>query len=430
MPKGDVRGPRGISSHANQQQVLKAQLQQQQQLQLQIEQMQRRMQLQMQQMSLQGGAALQGEIDPTGLLSAGASGLDAPVAGGGLAQQPRGPPVASLQGGAGGGGRSTTSGIRKIFVGGLHYDTGEEQLSGYFSTFGEIDEVQVMYNRETNKSRGFGFVTFMAAESADLVLQDRMHVIDRKSVEVKLAVPKSEVGGGRMRGPDPRRMGPPMGGGRGGYGGGPRGPGGPVGGGGRPQWGGGPAVAQERVGGGAKRGAWGAGPQGAMRAQPLAGGAPRPPVPADGGALGRGAGRAWGAGPPSTYDDEHAREHRGPAVEMSGAWEKADSPSPANPAVGAPAWPSASPSATPVGGGAGGSNTWSDASASFMSFFPSSNGEGEGVSGSLYGDRAPAQLGTGAVGAATAAPLVGSTETVASLGTTDTRNAETFPGAS
>lgn len=39
-----------------------------------------------------------------------------------------------------------------------------------------------MFNRETNKSRGFGFVVFEAENSVDLVLEDRNHTIDGKSV--------------------------------------------------------------------------------------------------------------------------------------------------------------------------------------------------------------------------------------------------------
>jgi hypothetical protein len=52
---------------------------------------------------------------------------------------------------------------------------------------------EVMFNRETNKSRGFGFVIFEHENSVELVLQDHTHVIDGKSVEVKRAVPRTDV---------------------------------------------------------------------------------------------------------------------------------------------------------------------------------------------------------------------------------------------
>ena len=56
-------------------------------------------------------------------------------------------------------------------------------LRQYFTKFGNVDQVQVMYNRETNKSRGFGFVTFESEETVENVLREkRMHEIDSKSV--------------------------------------------------------------------------------------------------------------------------------------------------------------------------------------------------------------------------------------------------------
>eukprot|EP01138_Halocafeteria_seosinensis_P016335 gb/GECG01016666.1/.p1 GENE.gb/GECG01016666.1/~~gb/GECG01016666.1/.p1 ORF type:complete len:521 (+),score=62.15 gb/GECG01016666.1/:1-1563(+) len=79
---------------------------------------------------------------------------------------------------------------RKIFCGGLHYSTTEEDLKNYFQQFGEIESVQVVYSRETSRSRGFGFVVFTDAASVQRVVNRRMHTINDKMVEVKLAVPK------------------------------------------------------------------------------------------------------------------------------------------------------------------------------------------------------------------------------------------------
>lgn len=80
--------------------------------------------------------------------------------------------------------------VRKIFAGGLHYSTDEERLREYFAQFGEVASAQVLYNRETRKSRGFGFVIFASAASMPGVLAQAMHNIDGKMVEVKAAVPK------------------------------------------------------------------------------------------------------------------------------------------------------------------------------------------------------------------------------------------------
>lgn len=52
----------------------------------------------------------------------------------------------------------------------------------YFAQYGKVVSAEVMFNRETNKSRGFGFVIFESESSVDLVLQELNHVIDGKSV--------------------------------------------------------------------------------------------------------------------------------------------------------------------------------------------------------------------------------------------------------
>lgn len=81
---------------------------------------------------------------------------------------------------------------KKLFVGGLHYETGDESLFRYFEQFGRIESAQVMFNRETDKSRGFGFVTFEDLSSVHNVMKFKVHTIDGKTVEVKRAVPKND----------------------------------------------------------------------------------------------------------------------------------------------------------------------------------------------------------------------------------------------
>ncbi len=55
----------------------------------------------------------------------------------------------------------------KIFVGGLAWATTSETLAEVFSQFGEVVESKVIVDRETGRSRGFGFVTFEDSESAE-----------------------------------------------------------------------------------------------------------------------------------------------------------------------------------------------------------------------------------------------------------------------
>uniref|UniRef100_A0A914S6I4 RRM domain-containing protein n=1 Tax=Parascaris equorum TaxID=6256 RepID=A0A914S6I4_PAREQ len=54
--------------------------------------------------------------------------------------------------------RSRDTTFTKIFVGGLPYHTSDKTLHEYFEQFGEIEEAVVITDRQTQKSRGYGFV--------------------------------------------------------------------------------------------------------------------------------------------------------------------------------------------------------------------------------------------------------------------------------
>ena len=69
---------------------------------------------------------------------------------------------------------------KKLFVGGLSWGTTDDGLHSAFSQFGEIVEAKVITDRETGRSRGFGFVTFANDEGADQGhLGDGRHGIGR-----------------------------------------------------------------------------------------------------------------------------------------------------------------------------------------------------------------------------------------------------------
>jgi hypothetical protein len=74
----------------------------------------------------------------------------------------------------------------------LHYHTRKPGLVRYFEQFGIIRTAQVLYAKDTGKSRGFGFITFESPDSVDKVLNQHMHTIDGKLAEVKRATPKTE----------------------------------------------------------------------------------------------------------------------------------------------------------------------------------------------------------------------------------------------
>ncbi|KAA3461590.1 RNA-binding protein Musashi-like protein Rbp6-like isoform X2 [Gossypium australe] len=86
-------------------------------------------------------------------------------------------------------------GKRKIFVGGLPRSITNEEFKGYFEKFGSIVDAVVIHDKETKRSRefGFGFVTYEAEESANLVLRTNFHLLNNKRVEVKKVTPRQEM---------------------------------------------------------------------------------------------------------------------------------------------------------------------------------------------------------------------------------------------
>lgn len=77
---------------------------------------------------------------------------------------------------------------RKLYIGGLSYDTSNETLIRIFSQYGEIEEGSVAYDKNTNKSRGFAFVTFKSVEAARKAIEDSNKNIEGRNVIVKLAI--------------------------------------------------------------------------------------------------------------------------------------------------------------------------------------------------------------------------------------------------
>lgn len=84
-------------------------------------------------------------------------------------------------------GQSTDQAQRKLYIGGLSYDTANDKLLEVFSKYGEIEEGSVAYDKNTNKSRGFAFVTFKTVEATKRALKEPNKTIDGRTVTVKLA---------------------------------------------------------------------------------------------------------------------------------------------------------------------------------------------------------------------------------------------------
>ncbi|BFG29761.1 hypothetical protein CerSpe_160350 [Prunus speciosa] len=89
---------------------------------------------------------------------------------------------------------------RKIFVGGLASTVTESDFKKYFDQFGTVTDVVVMYDHNTQRPRGFGFITYDLEEAVDRVLHKTFHELNGKMVEVKRAVPK-ELSPGPTRSP-------------------------------------------------------------------------------------------------------------------------------------------------------------------------------------------------------------------------------------
>ncbi|XP_022964215.1 heterogeneous nuclear ribonucleoprotein 1-like [Cucurbita moschata] len=98
-----------------------------------------------------------------------------------------------------GGGNMRT---KKIFVGGLPPTLTEEGFKEYFETYGDVTDVVVMYDQNTRRPRGFGFISFDTEEAVDRVLHKTFHDLNGKQVEVKRALPKdaNPGAGGRSMG--------------------------------------------------------------------------------------------------------------------------------------------------------------------------------------------------------------------------------------
>lgn len=100
---------------------------------------------------------------------------------------------------------------KKLYVGNLAYGVTSSDLQQMFEAHGTVESAQVITDRDTGRSKGFGFVEMGSNQEAEAAIQAlNGKEVDGRSLTVNEARPKTEGGGGRGGG----------GGGRGGYGGG------------------------------------------------------------------------------------------------------------------------------------------------------------------------------------------------------------------
>jgi len=60
----------------------------------------------------------------------------------------------------------------KLFVGGISWDTKEDGLKEFFSQVGKVEEVKIITDRITGRSKGFGFVTMSTEEEAKKAIEE------------------------------------------------------------------------------------------------------------------------------------------------------------------------------------------------------------------------------------------------------------------
>ncbi len=95
----------------------------------------------------------------------------------------------------------------KLYVGNLSFNTSQQDLSDLFAAVGTVESTNIIEDRETGRSRGFGFVEMSSKEEGKSAIEQlNGKEIDGRELKVNEAKPQENRGGG--------------GGGRGGYGGG------------------------------------------------------------------------------------------------------------------------------------------------------------------------------------------------------------------
>ncbi|KAF7662749.1 hypothetical protein LDENG_00227160 [Lucifuga dentata] len=82
--------------------------------------------------------------------------------------------------------------LRKLFIGGLSFETTDESLRTHFEQWGSLTDCVVMRDPNNKRSRGFGFVTYSSVEEVDAAMAARPHKVDGRLVEPKRAVSRED----------------------------------------------------------------------------------------------------------------------------------------------------------------------------------------------------------------------------------------------
>ena len=90
--------------------------------------------------------------------------------------------------------------VKNIFVGNLSFNTNEDELRRLFESYGQVDRVSILTDRDTGRSRGFGFVEMNSNEDGDKAIAAlNGSQVGGRTINVNEARPKSDRGGGGGR---------------------------------------------------------------------------------------------------------------------------------------------------------------------------------------------------------------------------------------
>merc|ERR1712121_434552 len=82
--------------------------------------------------------------------------------------------------------------LRKLFIGGLSFETTDESLRAHFEQWGTLTDCVAMRDPQNKRSRGFGFVTYSSVNEVDAAMDARLHKVDGRLVEPKRAVSRED----------------------------------------------------------------------------------------------------------------------------------------------------------------------------------------------------------------------------------------------
>ena len=87
----------------------------------------------------------------------------------------------------------------KLFVGNLAFSSSEQDLEAVFGQYGELQEVKIIMDRETGRSRGFGFVSFVNPSDAEAALAANGQDVGGRDLRVNFATERTGGGNGGRR---------------------------------------------------------------------------------------------------------------------------------------------------------------------------------------------------------------------------------------